>query len=63
MNDKRDLLRFPEQAVKASQINAMGLIDGIFTLRGWPVLRTGKSPSHGASPGLADERARPGSGG
>ena len=29
MNDKRDLVRFPEQAVKAGQINAMGLIDEI----------------------------------
>jgi glycosidase len=27
MNDKRDLTRFPELAVKAGQINAMGLID------------------------------------
>jgi glycosidase len=29
MNDKRDLVSFPEQAVKAAQINAMGLIDEI----------------------------------
>jgi glycosidase len=29
MNDKRDLIHFPEQAVKAGQINAMGLIDEI----------------------------------
>src|SRR5512139_2326410 len=29
MNQKRDLIRFPEQAVKAGQINAMGLIDEI----------------------------------
>ncbi len=29
MNARRDLLRFPEQAVKAGQINAMGLIDEI----------------------------------
>ncbi|HIQ04619.1 MAG TPA: alpha-amylase, partial [Anaerolineae bacterium] len=29
MNEKRDLLLFPEQAVKAGQINAMGLIDEI----------------------------------
>jgi glycosidase len=29
MNDKRDLVSFPEQAVKAGQINAMGLIDEI----------------------------------
>ncbi|MCO6451711.1 MAG: hypothetical protein J5I90_13080 [Caldilineales bacterium] len=27
MNDRRDLAHFPERAVKASQINAMGLID------------------------------------
>jgi glycosidase len=27
MNDKRDLVSYPEQAVKAGQINAMGLID------------------------------------
>ena len=27
MNRERDLIRFPEQAVKAGQINAMGLID------------------------------------
>src|SRR4030067_853904 len=26
---KRDMIRFPEQAVKAGQINAMGLIDEI----------------------------------
>ncbi|MFC2030386.1 alpha-amylase family glycosyl hydrolase [Chloroflexota bacterium] len=29
MNDHRDLVSFPEQAVKAGQINAMGLIDEI----------------------------------
>ena len=29
MNDKRDLVRFPEQTVKAGQINAMGLSDEI----------------------------------
>ena len=29
MNTRRDLVRFPEQAVKAGQINAMGLIDEI----------------------------------
>ncbi len=29
MNDKRDLVNFPEQAVKAGHINAMGLIDEI----------------------------------
>jgi glycosidase len=29
MNDRRDLLRYPERAVKAGQINAMGLIDEI----------------------------------
>ncbi|MCP4538923.1 MAG: alpha-amylase [Chloroflexi bacterium] len=29
MNRKRDLIRFPEQAIKAGQINAMGLIDEI----------------------------------
>ncbi len=29
INDKRDLLRFPEQTVRAGQINAMGLIDEI----------------------------------
>jgi len=29
MNQKRDLVHYPEQAVKASQINAMGLIDEI----------------------------------
>jgi len=29
MNDKRDLINFPEQAVRAAQINAMGLIDEI----------------------------------
>jgi len=32
INDKRDLVRFPEQAVKAGQINAMGLIDEIMHL-------------------------------
>jgi len=30
MNQKRDLVSFPEQAVRAGQINAMGLIDEIF---------------------------------
>jgi len=29
MNEKRDLISYPEQAVKAGQINAMGLIDEI----------------------------------
>jgi glycosidase len=29
MNEKRDLINFPERAVKAGQINAMGLIDEI----------------------------------
>jgi len=29
MNDKRDLLNFPEQTVRAGQLNAMGLIDEI----------------------------------
>lgn len=29
INEKRDLVRFPEQAVKAGQINAMGMIDEI----------------------------------
>jgi len=29
MNEKRDLVKFPERAVKAGQINAMGLIDEI----------------------------------
>jgi glycosidase len=32
MNQKRDLVRFPEQAVRAGQINAMGLIDEILHL-------------------------------
>ena len=30
INEKRDLVSFPEQAVKAGHINAMGLIDEIF---------------------------------
>jgi len=29
MNERRDLVRFPEQAVRAGQINAMGLMDEI----------------------------------
>jgi hypothetical protein len=29
MNDRRDLVSFPEQAVKSGQINAMGLIDEV----------------------------------
>src|SRR5512133_2559108 len=29
MNSKRDLVNFPEQGVRAGQINAMGLIDEI----------------------------------
>ncbi len=32
MNEKRDLVRFPEQAVKASQINAMALIHEVLHL-------------------------------
>src|SRR3954469_5353956 len=32
MNDKRDLVNFPEQAVRAGHINAMGLIDEILHL-------------------------------
>lgn len=32
MNDKRDLINFPEKAMRAGQINAMGLIDEILHL-------------------------------
>ena len=32
MNQKRDLVNFPENAIKASEINAMGLIDEILHL-------------------------------
>ena len=32
MNEKRDLVRFPEQAVKAGEINAMGLLDELLHL-------------------------------
>jgi len=32
MNERRDLLRFPERAVSASQIHALGLIDEVFHL-------------------------------
>jgi glycosidase len=32
MNERRDLVRFPEKAVQAGQINAMGLIDEILHL-------------------------------
>jgi glycosidase len=32
MNQKRDLVNFPEKAVRASQINAMGLVDEIMHL-------------------------------
>ncbi len=32
INDQRDLARFPEQAVKAGQLNALGLIDEIMHL-------------------------------
>lgn len=32
MNDQRDLIRYPEQAIKAGQINAMGLIDELLHL-------------------------------
>lgn len=32
MNSKRDLINFPEQAVRAGQINAMGLLDEILHL-------------------------------
>ncbi len=32
MNDKRDLVNYPEQAVRAGQINAMGLIDEVLHL-------------------------------
>jgi hypothetical protein len=32
MNEKRDLINYPENAVRASQINAMGMIDEIFHL-------------------------------
>jgi hypothetical protein len=32
MNDRRDLVNYPEQAVKPGQINAMGLIDEILHL-------------------------------
>ncbi len=29
MNEKKDLINFPDQGIKAGQINAMGLIDEI----------------------------------
>jgi hypothetical protein len=29
MNARRDLVRFPEQAIRAGQINALGLVDEI----------------------------------
>lgn len=32
MNEKRDLIRFPERAMQASQINALGLIDEVLHL-------------------------------
>ena len=32
MNDRRDLAHFPEQAVRAGDINAMGLIDEVLHL-------------------------------
>src|SRR5436305_4081249 len=32
MNEKRDLMNFPEQAVRAGHINAMGLVDEILHL-------------------------------
>src|SRR3712207_1067564 len=32
MNDKRDLVNYPEQAVRAGQLNAMGLIDEVLHL-------------------------------
>ena len=32
MNQRRDLINYPEQAVKAGQINALGLIDEILHL-------------------------------
>jgi hypothetical protein len=32
MNDRRDLINYPEQAIQAGQINAMGLIDEIMHL-------------------------------
>jgi len=32
MNEKRDLVRFPEQAVKAGELNAMGLLDELLHL-------------------------------
>src|SRR3972149_3491773 len=32
INQKRDLVSFPEQAVKAGQINALGLVDEILHL-------------------------------
>ncbi len=32
MNSKRDLLRFPEQGIKAGEVNAMGLLDEILHL-------------------------------
>src|SRR5262249_31741893 len=32
MNERRDLVRFPEQAVNAGEVNALALIDEIFRL-------------------------------
>ncbi len=44
INSQHDLLAFPEQAIKASQINAMGLIDEIFH-HIFKLFRQQKSPS------------------
>lgn len=43
MNDRRDLARFPEQAVRAGDINAMGLIDEILHMT-MQLYRQQKSP-------------------
>ena len=46
MNNKRDLLRFPENAVRAGQINAMGLIDEILHYHD-PSAASANSPARG----------------
>ena len=52
MNAQRDLVRFPEQAVKSGQITAMGLIDGA------SVSPASQSPGPRQSPGLAGRQNR-----
>ncbi|MDP8924928.1 MAG: alpha-amylase family glycosyl hydrolase, partial [Chloroflexota bacterium] len=59
MNDRRDLVNYPEQAVKPGQINAMGLIDEILHLVVAEYRRQVNPEAMGRALGWLEERLGP----